>query len=433
MNLYNTKTRSIEKFIPNEGKEVKLYTCGPTVYHFAHIGNLRSYIMEDVLEKALNYLGYHVTRCMNITDVGHLSSDSDTGEDKMLKGAKREKKTVLEIAEMYTNAFFEDCKKLNIKKPEIIAPATKHIDEYIKVITKLLEKGYAYESNGNIYFDIADLFENNKNYNELVDSCWNDLLNNKELYDEQFNSFASSQNAYNMALKWYEKLYYNSALGKFMGPNGGLYYSIDEIPKDELQKEIDKIMPEIFKMNKISEWNLNDSSSSSQYLATFKLGIRNSGDFTEFNNLSQNIIEKAEIQFDTMNKVAVDNVGNYMNEKFYSKEWYDALEASSFIKHDNILGMTVNQIGNMAIPVLSSMIPGVGSTLSSGLLFASAFGGANEEAINSGAGYNKALGYAMLSASTEILIEKAFSGIAGFGEGWMDNLLNYIPNKIIIQ
>jgi len=157
VNLYNTKTRTIEKFIPNEENEVKLYTCGPTVYHFAHIGNLRSYIMEDVLEKALNYLGYNVTRCMNITDVGHLSSDSDTGEDKMLKGAKREKKTVLEIAEMYTNAFFNDCKKLNIKKPEIIAPATKHIDEYIKVITKLLEKGYAYESNGNIYFDVTKL------------------------------------------------------------------------------------------------------------------------------------------------------------------------------------------------------------------------------------------------------------------------------------
>ena len=157
MNLYNTKSRTIEKFIPNEENEVKLYTCGPTVYHYAHIGNLRSYIMEDVLEKTLTYLGYHVTRCMNITDVGHLSSDSDTGEDKMLKGAKREKKTVLEIADMYTNAFFEDCAKLNVKKPEIIAPATKHIDEYIKVIEKLLEKGYAYESNGNIYFDVTKL------------------------------------------------------------------------------------------------------------------------------------------------------------------------------------------------------------------------------------------------------------------------------------
>lgn len=157
MYLYNTKSRKVEKFIPNEEKDVKMYTCGPTVYHFAHIGNLRCYIMEDVLEKTLNYLGYHVTRCMNITDVGHLSSDSDFGEDKMLKGAKREHKTVLEIAEMYTDAFFSDCEKLNIKKPEIIAPATKHIDYYIKVITKLLENGYAYISNGNVYFDITKL------------------------------------------------------------------------------------------------------------------------------------------------------------------------------------------------------------------------------------------------------------------------------------
>ena len=157
MKLYNTKTKLVEEFIPNNDKEVKLYTCGPTVYHYAHIGNLRSYIMEDVLEKTLNYLGYNVTRCMNITDVGHLSSDSDTGEDKMLKGAKRENKTVLEIAKMYTDAFFEDCKKLNIKKPEIVAPATEHIPDYIKVIEKLLEKGYAYQSNGNIYFDITKL------------------------------------------------------------------------------------------------------------------------------------------------------------------------------------------------------------------------------------------------------------------------------------
>lgn len=172
MNLYNTKSKTIEKFIPNNEKEVKLYTCGPTVYHYAHIGNLRSYIMEDILEKTLNYIGYHVTRCMNITDVGHLSSDSDTGEDKMLKGAKREHKTVLEIADMYTKAFFEDFEKLNIKKPEIIAPATQHIDEYIKVITKLLEKGYAYESNGNIYFDTTKL----DNYYSLTNNTKEELV-----------------------------------------------------------------------------------------------------------------------------------------------------------------------------------------------------------------------------------------------------------------
>lgn len=157
MKLYNTLSRVVEDFIPYDNKEIKMYTCGPTVYHFAHIGNLRSYIMEDVLEKALNYLGYPVKRCMNITDVGHLSSDSDSGEDKMLKGAKREKKTVLEIAQMYTDAFFEDCRKLNIKRPEIVAPATQYIDEYIKIIECLLEKEYAYISNGNIYFDVTKL------------------------------------------------------------------------------------------------------------------------------------------------------------------------------------------------------------------------------------------------------------------------------------
>ncbi len=180
MKLYNTKSRKVEEFIPNNNDSVKMYTCGPTVYHYAHIGNLRCYIMEDVLEKTLNYLGYNVTRCMNITDVGHLSSDSDTGEDKMLKGAKREHKTVLEIAKMYTEAFFEDLKKLNIKKPEIIAPATDHIDEYIKVITKLLEKGYAYKSNGNIYFDITKLDDyytlTNHKEDEMVVGARSDVL-----------------------------------------------------------------------------------------------------------------------------------------------------------------------------------------------------------------------------------------------------------------
>ena len=115
MKLYNTLTKKVEEFVPNEPGKVNMYTCGPTVYHFAHIGNLRSYIMEDVLEKTLRYAGYDVKRVMNITDVGHLSSDADTGEDKMLKGAKREHKTVMEIAQFYTDAFFADCAKLNIK------------------------------------------------------------------------------------------------------------------------------------------------------------------------------------------------------------------------------------------------------------------------------------------------------------------------------
>ena len=137
--------------------KVYMYTCGPTVYHYAHIGNLRTYIMEDVLDKFLRYEGYDVNRVMNITDVGHLASDADTGEDKMLKGAKREKKTVLEIADFYTKAFFEDAAKLNIRTPDVVMPATRCIPEFINMVTVLLEKGYAYEAGGNVYFDTSKL------------------------------------------------------------------------------------------------------------------------------------------------------------------------------------------------------------------------------------------------------------------------------------
>ena len=157
MQLYNSLTRTREEFVPNEPGKVNLYTCGPTVYHYAHIGNLRSYIMEDILEKYLRYVGYDVKRVMNITDVGHLTSDADEGEDKMLKGARREKKTVMEIAKFYTDAFFADCKKLNIRIPDVIEPATSCIDDFIRVIEALIEKGYAYEAGGNIYFDTSKL------------------------------------------------------------------------------------------------------------------------------------------------------------------------------------------------------------------------------------------------------------------------------------
>ena len=157
MKLYNSLTHDKEEFITNEPGKVSMYTCGPTVYHFAHIGNLRSYIMEDVLEKYLRYIGYDVKRVMNITDVGHLTSDADEGEDKMLKGAKREHKTVMEIAKFYTDAFFDDCNKLNIKRPDVVEPATSCIGNFIKVIKSLIEKGYAYEAGGNIYFDTSKL------------------------------------------------------------------------------------------------------------------------------------------------------------------------------------------------------------------------------------------------------------------------------------
>ena len=159
MKIYNSLTRTRDEFIPNEPGKVKMYTCGPTVYHFAHIGNLRSYIMEDVLEKYLRYAGYDVTRVMNITDVGHLTSDADEGEDKMLKGAQRENKTVMEIAKFYTDAFFADCAKLNIKTPDVVKPATECIDDFIRVIEGLLEKDYAYIAGGNVYFDTSKLKE----------------------------------------------------------------------------------------------------------------------------------------------------------------------------------------------------------------------------------------------------------------------------------
>lgn len=171
MILYNTLGNKKMEFVPHTEGKVGMYTCGPTVYHYAHIGNLRTYIMEDVLEKYLRYIGYDVKRVMNITDVGHLSSDADTGEDKMLAGAKREHKTVLEIAKFYTDAFFDDCKKLNIKTPDVVEPATHCIPEFIKMVDTLLKKGYAYEAGGNVYFDTSKLDE----YYVFGNQCQDDL------------------------------------------------------------------------------------------------------------------------------------------------------------------------------------------------------------------------------------------------------------------
>ncbi len=171
MKLYNTLSRSIEDFKPLDENLVKVYTCGPTVYNYAHIGNLRTYIHEDILEKTLRYLGYPVKRVMNITDVGHLESDADDGEDKMLKGAKRENKTVWEIAQHYTNAFFNDMEKLNIKKVDIIGKATDYIDDYIEFIQTLEKKGYTYIANGNVYFDITKRDDYTKLSGMDLDQC----------------------------------------------------------------------------------------------------------------------------------------------------------------------------------------------------------------------------------------------------------------------
>ena len=171
MRFYNTLTKKVEEFKPIHEGKVSLYTCGPTVYHFAHIGNLRCYIMEDILDRTLRYMGYDVKRVMNITDVGHLTGDSDAGNDKMLEGAKREHKSVMEIAKFYTEAFFKDLNRLNIRIPDVIEPATHCIPEFIEMISGLLEKGYAYEAGGNIYFDTSKL----EKYYVLSNQDENDL------------------------------------------------------------------------------------------------------------------------------------------------------------------------------------------------------------------------------------------------------------------
>ncbi|MBU5484705.1 cysteine--tRNA ligase [Clostridium sp. MSJ-11] len=169
--VYNTLSRVKEKLIPIEEGKVGIYTCGPTVYNFAHIGNLRTYIFEDVLKKSLTYLGYEVKHVMNITDVGHLESDGDSGEDKMALGASREKKTVWEIARFYEEAFLKDCEKLNVETPSIISRATEHIEDMIQFIKILEEKGFTYIANGNVYFSI-DKFED---YNKLANLTLEEL------------------------------------------------------------------------------------------------------------------------------------------------------------------------------------------------------------------------------------------------------------------
>ena len=187
MRFYNTLTRKIEEFVPINKDMVTLYTCGPTVYHYAHIGNLRTYINEDVLEKTLKYIGYNVKRVMNITDVGHLSSDGDTGDDKMLKGAKRENKSVLEIAEYYTNEFKKDAEKLNIEWPSIVVPATSMIDEYIEFISKLMDDGFAYLEGGNVYFDTSKLDKYYVLTNHTEDSLLDAVREDVELDENKRN------------------------------------------------------------------------------------------------------------------------------------------------------------------------------------------------------------------------------------------------------
>lgn len=154
MKLFNTLTRQKEEFRPMDGREVRIYSCGPTVYQYAHIGNLRTYVFMDILRRVLKYNGYSLKHVMNVTDVGHLVSDADDGEDKMIKTSREEQKSPWEIAEYFTGVFMEDIAALNIGKPEIIAKATDHIDVMIKFVQGLIDKGFAYETGDGIYFDI---------------------------------------------------------------------------------------------------------------------------------------------------------------------------------------------------------------------------------------------------------------------------------------
>ena len=172
MKFYNSLTKKVEDFITHEDGVIRMYTCGPTVYHYQHLGNMRTYITEDIFEKAFKYLGNEVKRVMNITDVGHLKSDADTGEDKMVIAMEREHKSSKEIADFYTNEFKKDCNLLNIKWPDTVVNATNEIDMYIKIISKLLDTGYAYPSNGNIYFDTSKM----PNYYELSGKKEEDLV-----------------------------------------------------------------------------------------------------------------------------------------------------------------------------------------------------------------------------------------------------------------
>ena len=155
--LYNTLTKAKEDFVPLDKNAVRIYSCGPTVYSYAHIGNFRTYIFMDNLRRMLEYNGYKLKHVMNITDVGHLESDADEGEDKMEKAAKKENKSPYEIAAFYTKAFFEDMDKLNIERPEIIAKATEHIDDMLEFAKKIVENGYGYETSTAIYFDVSKL------------------------------------------------------------------------------------------------------------------------------------------------------------------------------------------------------------------------------------------------------------------------------------
>ncbi|MFQ6750034.1 MAG: cysteine--tRNA ligase [Clostridia bacterium] len=212
MKFYNSLTKQVQEFKPRDENQVSIYTCGPTVYHFAHIGNLRNYIMQDILVKALKFGGYNVKRVMNITDVGHLSDDGDYGEDKMIEGAKRENKTVEEIAKFYTDAYFSDMKKVNNAMPDVVEPATNCIDEFINAVQTLLDKGFAYQAGGNIYFDTSKLESYHKFFNFKQEDLEVGARSDVEL-DE------SKRNANDFVL-WFTKSKFEDQAQKWESPWG---------------------------------------------------------------------------------------------------------------------------------------------------------------------------------------------------------------------
>lgn len=213
LKIYNTLSRKEEEFKEIEPGKVKMYACGPTVYNYAHIGNLRSYIFEDVLKKVLEYDGYEVTHMMNITDVGHLQSDEDTGEDKMQLGARRENKSVLEIAKVYENSFMTDLERLNIKTPSIIARATEHVQDMINLIKVLEDKGFTYIANGNVYFSI-DKFAD---YGKLANLNLNDLQAGSRIEVDEFK-----KNPFDFVL-WFVNSKYDNHILQWESPWGTGY------------------------------------------------------------------------------------------------------------------------------------------------------------------------------------------------------------------
>ena len=287
-------------------------------------------------------------------------------------------------------------------------------------------------------FDCSDEFR------EFRDATWDDFYNSI-YYDEEYETFKKSTAGVKKLNSMLDTLYYHlDEYGNaYYNLGGKIYYSVDDIPSGIKEQTF----KDIFKDNKLSEWDLRDASSSNYYLASFKEGVRLGGDFSRFDSISDKTIENAMIQFKVQDEVKLDETGMWMKENIYDSKLYNNYVDYSFVKKDNVLGLTFNQVGNMAIPILlsaatsglASNVAGLsiktantlGKIVSSTGLFASAYGSAVEEAFTSGASYNEALTYATFSAATEIISEHLFSGISGYGEGLADDIIKLAYDKVI--